>query len=59
MTTMGRIFLAVSALLLLVANVGYAQSFDQGVYYQIRAHHSNKCLDVRNVSVSNGGQLQQ
>jgi hypothetical protein len=55
---LGRILLGLS-ILLLAANTSYAQTFDQGVYYQIQAHHSGKCLDVRDVSVSNGGRLQQ
>jgi len=44
---------------LLMTHVSDAQTFDQGVYYQIQAHHSGKCLDVRDISVSNGGRLQQ
>jgi hypothetical protein len=56
---MSRLLLGICGLLLLTANVSYAQTFNPNVYYQIQPHHSGKCLDVRNVSVSNGGQLQQ
>jgi hypothetical protein len=36
-----------------------AQSFNPEIYYQIRARHSNRCLDVPFASFNNGVQLQQ
>jgi hypothetical protein len=58
---LGRVICVVLAVAvwLLIPHVSHAQSFNQSLYYQIQAHHSGKCLDVRDVSVSNGGRLQQ
>jgi hypothetical protein len=53
------LFAAGLLVLLLTAQAGYAQSFDQSVYFQLQAHHSGKCLDVRDISLNNGGRLQQ
>jgi len=44
---------------LLTTNVSYAQSFNPNVYYQVQSRLSGKCLDIRGVSVVNGGELQQ
>jgi hypothetical protein len=32
---------------------------NQNTHYRIRAQHSDKCLDIQNVSVANGARLQQ
>lgn len=36
-----------------------AQTFDPDVYYQLRARHSGKCLDIPFASMANGTALQQ
>jgi hypothetical protein len=56
---MMRLILLGIGALLLTATVSSAQSFNEGVYYQVQSRNSGKCLDVRNVSVANGGQMQQ
>ncbi len=50
---------SVCILLFYLVSLGEAQTLDPEVYYQLRARHSGKCLDVVGQSSVNGAELQQ
>jgi hypothetical protein len=58
---MTRCVLLAIGVFLLCADWSYSQTFtpDPSYYYHLRARHSNKCLDLTNLSPANGAQLQQ